>query len=292
MSTSTEQAKDRPPTSPRQHRKMPVAMLLCLVIVIVMLIGGSIFWLWRGNSARPGSPAQTGPGASTTALPTWIPTPITPPVGSFFYDTFANNKHGWDQSPDSARGYYRILVNNTLILATTDADTTLIESVPTSTINLSDYVVSTNFTIDQDSADDSIGLYVRGDSNLDYDYRIDINGNNTFDVAKEWLDTSSNQVEGKTTLLVPPRSSRLLQPPGKQNTLTVILIGPTLVVELNNIVVSQISDSSYASGQIALFAHDGGDDSGVIVSFTRIEIDRLALPQQTPVPTPTNVNQP
>jgi len=288
MSTSTEQAKDRPPIPPpHQRQRMPGIVLLSLVLIVIVLIGGSIFWLWRGNSASPGTGVKTGPTATATALPTWIPTPVTPPAGSFFYDIFANNSRGWDLSSDSTSGYYRILVNHTLILATTDADTTLIESVPTASINLSDYVISTDFTIDQGSTDDSIGLYVRGDSNLDHDYRIDINGNNTFDLAKEWLDTSAEQVKEETTLLVPPQSTSLLRPLGQSNTLTVILLGSTLVVELNNIVVSQITDTSYASGQIALFAHDGGDNSGVTVSFTRVEIDRLASPVQTPTPTPT-----
>jgi hypothetical protein len=284
MSTSTEQVKDRPPTPPsHRHQKMPVVVLLSVVPVIVVLIGGSLFWLWRGNSARSGNSVQTGPTATATALPT----PITPPVGSFFYDTFENNNHGWDLSSDSTSGYYRILVNHTLILATTDANTTLIESVPTSSINLSDYVVSTDFTINQGSADDNIGLYVRGDSNLDHDYRVDINGNNTFDVAKEWLASSGSEVREETTYLVEARSSSLLRPLGQKNTLMVILIGSTLVVELNNIVVSQVSDTSYTSGQIALFAHDGGDNSGVTVSFTRVEVDHLAWPVEEPVGTPT-----
>jgi hypothetical protein len=218
--------------------------------------------------------------------PTWIPTQVTPPARSIFYDTFVNNSHGWSLSGagDNASGYYRILVNNSLILAATKPYTTLVESINTST-ELTDYVISADFTINQVGNYDSIGFYLRGDSNLDNDYRIDINGDNTFDIVKEWLDKSSDQVEEKSIMLVPPRLTHLLNSPGQANNLSVIMIGSTIVVSLNKIVAAQISDRSYTNGQVALFAHSGGSKNGVLVSFTCVEIDSLAFPQETPVPT-------
>jgi hypothetical protein len=221
--------------------------------------------------------------ATTTTLPTWVPTAITPPALSTFYDTFINNYHNWPLTPlGSNDGYLRIMVNNSLILSNTNP-TPLIEAVPTLT-NLDNYVVSTDFTINQGDANDGTGLYLRGDNTLDHDYRIDVNGNNTFDVAKEYLDTQQSQQE---TMLVPPTHTDILNPPGHTNTLTVILIGPTITVEINNIVVATVNDSSYTNGQIALFARHGATSSGVTISFTRFEIDRLASEFMTPVPTPT-----
>jgi hypothetical protein len=177
-------------------------------------------------------------------------------------------------------------VNNSLILAATKVNTTLVESIPTST-NLTDYLISADFTIHQGSSVDSIGFYLRGDSNLDNDYRIDIYGNNTFAVAKEWLDKDDDQIEAKTTMLVSPQYTNLLKPPGQQNTLAVFMLGSTIVVSLNNIVAAQITDSSYTKAQVALFAHSGGGKDGITVSFTRVEIDRLGSPLETPEPTPT-----
>jgi hypothetical protein len=198
-----------------------------------------------------------------------------------FYDTFINDYHGWLLGSNG--GYFRIMVNNSLILSDTNPDTPLVEAAPTLT-NLDNYVVSTDFTISQGDGNDGTGLYLRGDSTLDHDYRVDINGNNTFDVAKEFLDTKQT---AQQTMLVPPTYTNVLHPPGRSNTLTVILIGPALTIEMNNVVVATVNDLSYTNGQIALFARHGATSSGVTISFTRFEIDRLASPFMTPVPTPT-----
>lgn len=198
-----------------------------------------------------------------------------------FYDTFISNSHGWPLGSNG--GYFRIMTNDALILSDTNPNTPLVEAVPTIT-NLDNYVVSTDFTINQGDANDGMGLYLRGDGTLDHDYRFDINGNNTFDVVKEYLDTNQS---GQEVMLVPPTHSEYLRPPGHLNTLTVFMIGPSITVEINNIVVATANDAAYTNGQIALFARHGATSSGVTVSFTRFEIDRLASPFMTPVPTPT-----
>jgi hypothetical protein len=210
-----------------------------------------------------------------------MPPEVTPPAAAIFYDTFVNNVRGWSLS--GSDGYFRILVNNTLILADTNPNTPLIESVPTS-VTLDNYAISVDFTIDRASARDSVGLYLRGDSTLDHDYRVDINGDATVDMAKEWLDASK---AARTTMLVPSRHASFLNPPGQQNTLTAFMTDSTLTVELNGFLVASVDDTSYPSGQVALFARNGSSPSGIVVSFTRVEIDRLASPFATPTPSPT-----
>lgn len=257
---------------------MPGIALVCVATMVVVLLGGSMFWLMHDRSSPP-SKARTP--ATATPAPTWVPTEVTPPAISMFYDTFVNNSHGW--SLGSGDGYFRILVNNSLILADTNPNTPLVEAVPAST-DLANYVVSADFTINQGDVNDGIGLYLRGDSTLDHDYRVDINGNNTIDVAKEYLDTSQN---AQTELLSPPEYSDFLKPLGKHNTLTVIMIDSTITVEVNNFVVATATDATYTDGQIALFARHGGTSRSVTVSFSRLEIDHLASPFETPTPTPT-----
>lgn len=277
MSTSTEQAPNHPPGLP--GRRTPGLVLACVAVIVVVIVGSSMFWLARSKNATPVSHTRVTPTATT--MPTWVPTAITPPVLSIFYDTFVGNYHGWPLGSNG--GYFRIMTDGSLILSDTNPNTPLVEAVPTIT-NLDNYVVSTNFTINQGDANDGMGLYLRGDSTLDHDYRIDINGNNTFDVVKEYLDANQS---GQETPLVPPTRSDYLNPPGRLNTLTIFLIGPAITVEINNIVVAAVSDSAYTNGQIALFARHGATSSGVTVSFTRFEIDRLASQFMTPVPTPT-----
>lgn len=257
-------------------------VLLCLAVAVVVLIGGSLFWLLRGSGSAPAAGKRRAVATATaTPVPSWTPTEATPPPNAIFYDDFANNSRGWSLS--GSDGYFRILVNNSLILSDTNPDTPLIESVPTS-VNMSDYLISLDFTIDQGDARDSIGLYLRGDGTLDHDYRIDINGDNTIDVAKEWLDSHQT---AQTTMLVPSQRAANLHPAGRKNTLTAILIGSTITIEMNGTVVATVNDPSYPSGQIALFARHGTGSNGVTATFRWIEIDRLASPLATPTPTPT-----
>ena len=276
MSMSTEQAPNSSSGQPR--KRTPGLVLACVAVIVAMLIGSSLFWMARGKENSPaGSPKAK---VTRVASPTWFPTPITPPALSMFYDTFINDYHGWPLGSNG--GYFRILTNNALILSDTNPNTPLVESAPTLT-NLDNYVVSTDFTVNQGDDHDGMGLYLRGDSTLDHDYRVDVNGDNTFDVAKEFLD---NRQSAQETMLVPPTHTAVLHAPGQVNTLTVILIGPALTVEINNAVVTTVHDVSYTNGQIALFARHGASSNGVTISFTRFEIDRLAPPFAHPTPTP------
>lgn len=106
---------------------------------------------------------------------------------------------------------------------------------------------------------------------MDHDYRIDINGDNTFDIAKEYLDSNNNP---RTVVLAAPRGSLALDPPGEQNTIKLVMSGSQLMLLINGIEVSSISDSDYSTGQIALFVHAGENSKEVSVSVSRVEVDK------------------
>lgn len=279
MSTSTEQVPPRPPQVPRRRPSGVVLVSVAALALVLVLLGASTFWMVQSLSHAPAARPTVRPGVTIT--PAWVPTPITPPDLAIFYDIFVNNAHGWLLGSNA--GYFRIMVNNSLILADTNPNTPLVESAPT--INLDNYVVSTDFTLNQGDANDGLGLYLRGDSTLDHDYRVDINGNGTVALAKEYLDAQRSLQE---TYLVQPERTGYLNPPGQPNTLTVIMIGSQITVEINSIIVMTSSDTTYTNGQIALFVRHGYTSRGVTVTFTRFEIDRLATRFMTPTPTPTS----
>lgn len=282
MRTPTRPAPSQAERDPGERHRPRILALVCGAVAVLFLLGGGLFWVWQtGERTHGPGHSQAVVPLPTTAVPTGMPSQETPPANAIFYDTFRTNAHGWSQS--GSDGYFRILVNQTLILADTNPNTPVIESVPTS-VTLDTYVISVDFTLNRADAGDSIGLYLRGDGTLDHDYRVDLGGDGTLDLAKEWLDASKT---ARVTLLVPARQTRLLHPPGQVNTLTVFVIGPTLTMELNGFLVASGQDTSYASGQVALFARHGSGASGVIVSFTRVEIDRVGSPFATPTPTPT-----
>ncbi len=278
MNTPAEPVENRPSTPPQGWKKKPVLVLVCLAVAVLLLVGGSFSWLFLTDNHNPARATNNPVLATATASPTWMPTEVTPPAASTFYDTFVNNKHGWSLS--GTGGDLRILTNKRLILANMNPNTTLIESVPTST-TLDNYVMSVDFTLNLGDAHDSVGFYVRGDSHLDHDYRIEITGNKTVDIAKEWLDSTQTP---QSTILVSPQATHLLNPPGKSNTLTVFLIDQTITVLLNNVALTTITDPTYTSGQVALFVHHAHSSRGAIYSFSRVEIDRLASPFATPGP--------
>ena len=95
--------------------------------------------------------------------------------------------------------------------------------------------------------------------------------------AKESLNEDNQQT---SKLLVDHEQTSWLQDPGKQNTLTVIMKGPELMLILNGAIVKSISDTDYTHGQIALFIENGATSEGAIADFSSIVI--YAAPDQLP----------
>lgn len=274
-----EQAEHHPPPPHDVPKNISATLLLCVAVIVFSLVGSSAFWLLRTGHNASGHTNKSIFSTTPASSPTGTPIEITPPAQSTFYDTFVDNRHGWSLSGTS--GDVRMLTNARLILANTNTDSILIESVPTST-TLDDYVMSVDFTLNLGDAHDSTGLYLRGDSHLDHDYRIDINGNKTIDIVKEWLDNTQTP---QSTFLMTPQVTHWLNPAGSSNTLTVFMIDQTITVLLNNIAITTVTDPSYVSGQVALFVRHGSSSKGAMYSFSRVEIDRLASPFATPTPT-------
>lgn len=201
-------------------------------------------------------------------LPTATPTPVLSPSATpqpLFTDNFTDNSKGWYTGDVS--GYTRIISDSGLTLAVTNHKV-LTESLPTND-TFDDFTVTTTFTLLNADEHDSVGLYVRGDSNLDHDYRVEVFGNNTYAISKEVLDTNDNLV---ATFLVPPTHTSLLKPIGQPNILTVTMKGPTLLLCINNSRASAATDTDYTRGQIALFVENGNTSNGVTATFSSITV--------------------
>jgi 3-keto-disaccharide hydrolase len=249
-------------------RRMRHIIFLVIIVMLLLLSISSFFFIitGRGNGSRL---------ATNTEIPTPTSTPTsiyleTPPAQSEFYDTFKNNALGWSVS--STAGYYRTVKPGALTLVNTNLDTTMVESLPTNS-TFDNCTVIVNLTILKANLDDSVGIYVRGDSNLERDYRIDLNGNGTFDIAKEYLDASNNP---QSAILLGPKTDPALNPQGESNTITLTMYGSQLQLFINNVKVGDVIDSDYISGQVALFTHLGGSSQDVAASFSMVEIDKIS----------------
>ena len=243
---------------PRPRRGLNVLLIATIITVLLVLSFSGFFFIQISK----------GKGLQSTPTPTSIYME-TPPPQSVFYDTFINNALGW--STLSTAGYDRSVKPGELILTNTIPGTTLIESLPTNSI-YDNFTVSIDLTILKAGGNDSVGIYIRGDSNLDHDYRIDLNGNGSFDIAKEYLDSKNDP---RSVFLDGPHKSSALNPLGVQNTITVVMDGSQLQLFHNQVKVSTVNDSDYTIGQVALFVRAGENSSGVSVSFSRVEVDKL-----------------
>lgn len=264
-------------------RKWPLVGILCLLLLVI--VSGICFVPGiKGNSHSSSHRlGQTATANMTTpmlnATLSLTPTPL-------FFDDFIASNQGWALSgPNDTSGYLRTRVNNQLVLSDTNHQI-LIESLPTNT-TFSDFSLTVTFTLLKGDQNDSVGLYLRGDSNLDHDYRIDVFGDNKFSIKKELLNPDKT---ARTDILDGPIASPLLMPENQANTLTVIMKGPFMAFAINGTIAASLVDTDYSRGQIALFVNNGSTSDGVSASFSSVRVD--SAPDQVPgfpayPPTPT-----
>jgi hypothetical protein len=259
--------------------------MICLLLIV--LAGGSIFYIarlqGREQNTTPSSQslaATKQPEATVTRTVSQMPSlPLVPTPSSvpelLFSDYFLDNSNGW--LTGSSSGYTRTITQGALSIAATNHKI-LIESLPPNH-GFDDFLLKTVFTFHQGDEHDSVGLFLRGDSNLDHDYRIDLYGDNTYTLIKESLDEHNNRV---STFLDDPATTSALHMRGLPNELTVIMKGPTLVLLLNGTIVASVDDPDLKHGQIALFVQHGRTSAGVRALFHRLEV--FKAPQQLPTP--------
>lgn len=243
-----------------------IQRLLIVMVTLVLLVIISAGMLILRNYVQRMNEKATTTSALASSSP--VPKPI-------FEDTFANNKKGWYVGQSA--GYARLITNNGLMLTDTN-HTIMVESLPISQ-QFEDVTITTTFTFVSGGKQDSVGLYVRGDSNLDHDYRIEIFGDNTYAISKESIDARNGQ---EITFLVPPTTTPLLNPRGQANTLTLTMDVSTLTLSINGKVASQITDTEYTTGQVALFVSNDPTSNGVVGLFSSISITPIIDSKHSP----------
>jgi len=245
-----------------KKNKTTIGVIFAVVCLLVIVLGGSMFYLVRGGASQ--STITSKKITPTVPLPTQTVT-ATAQTQPLFFDDFVNSNKGWSLS--NVSGYTRKIEHSNLTLADQNHKT-LTESLPTTT-TFNNFMVTVTFTLVQASGDDSVGLYLRGDSYLDHDYRVDLYGNNTYAISKEFLDSNGSP---QTTFLVKPTVSAVLHPVGEQNTIMVMMKGPHMVLLMNSVEVTAVDDSAYTAGQIALFVQNSAASEGVAASFSSIAV--------------------
>lgn len=248
-----------------QGGKRPKLLFMAgLVIVLLVILGGSIFAIGRSK------------GSTTTTVSNNAVTP-TPPPQSLFTDNFADNSKGWGVG--SGKGFSCTIEHN--VLSFSEANHRVLDiAIPgrnTVPALYGDFSVTAMFTLLKADQNDSVGLYVRGAStggNFNQGYFVDIYGDNSYDIFKVFADAN------KDTFLANSTTSTLINPLGQQNKLTVDMKGPKMVVLINDKVLISVSDNDYKSGQIALFVENGKSSNGVQANFSSVLVN--PVPNQLP----------
>src|SRR5215469_5944988 len=160
------------------------ARILLLILSVFLLISSIIIIISRNQVVHPAS--ESNISMTPSATPKYLD---TPPAEAEFYDTFKNNAQSWNVS--SSSGYVRMITQDGLILTNTHRNSTLIESLPTNSL-FANCTVIVDLAMLEVGSNDSIGIFFRGDTNLEHDYRLDLFGDGNFDVVKESLDSKNN----------------------------------------------------------------------------------------------------
>lgn len=252
------------------NRKSLNRILIPVIAIFLLIVFSSgLYFLERGKAspaAKHGKTPTVDANATASAA-SGTPAPL-------FTDNFVDNSRGW--AIINGPGYTRTIANNALIL--TDSNHQILpEPLPTDAI-YNDFTVTSTFTLLQADRYDGAGIYVRGDSNLDHDYRIEIFGDDTYSIVEEYLDSSNNP---SSIALVQPTRLSLIHPKGQQNKVTVTLKGTALTLLINGTFVKSIAVTDYTKGQIALFVQNGNTSDGAIASFSSVEVDPVTAEMPT-----------
>ncbi len=244
----------------REKNKKHVKLIPLYMVVLLVCITGVIFLTLKFANEK----AHTSSSPNKTSTPTQTPT-VQGTAFPLFSDDFSDNSKGW--SVVNVSGYRRTLHSGVLTLSSTTHNV-LVESIPTRT-TFTNFSLTTSFTLVQGDKNDSVGLYLRGDSNLDHDYRIDIFGNNMYAISKEALDGSDGLEQ---TFLVHRTHTKQLHSIGQKNTLAVTMNGPMMAVQINGETICSLTDTKYTHGQIALFVENGQTSNGITAKFHNLVI--------------------
>src|SRR5512146_395355 len=155
--------------SKNNHSGNKWRLLIGITFLLLIMIGSTIALFQANRENTNQNKRSTAVAVKPTITPTLSLTPL-------FSDAFLDNNQGW--SIGDAVDYTRHIGNGKLTLTSTNHKI-LIESLPTSDL-FNDFSVTVDLTMLQADGHDRVGLYVRGDSNLDHDYRLDILGNMTY----------------------------------------------------------------------------------------------------------------
>lgn len=243
-----------------KRRALNMKKVVSLVVILLILICGSI----------AGYVVLTLPrtGKHTTSVPSGYPIPKGAPL---FAETFMDNSQQWDMQ--SMQGRYQVSIDKkNLILE--DDDNKLFPIMLPGAKKFANFKFIINAMFSKGDRENGYGLCIRGTTDasgyLTAYYRIELYGNSAYAISKVATDANGNTT---STTLVETTAHAAIKPMGQSNQIAVIANGPKITLIVNGQTVQTFSDTSYASGAIALFVSNlPGTHPGAQAMFSHLAI--------------------
>jgi|GEM_PF-462546 len=256
------QSREARPTE-SANRRFPTVFIVCLSILLIIIIGGSVFiasTLLKSNATSQ-SPA-TAPVAS-------FPAPTTTPL---FTDAFTGNKNGWYLQNDP--GKMTSMIGGGTMTLEDDIHTQVYAKVPGNK-SFGDFKLLADVMLAKGDVNSAYGFYIRGATNQNGNwstyYRLSLYGDGTYAILKGVVDVNGNVT---TTILVNYTPSPVIQPKvGDINHLLIIANGSSITLGVNGQNIKTITDGNYKSGSVGMFVSNLQDaQSGTQVQFSNFGI--------------------
>lgn len=254
----------------RVRRRSPLVYFLCVVLGLSLLFFASL----NAAGLSPFNISQLFRRASAndTKVKERFPRPKKSPL---FADTFVDNRSGWNVQ--SVLGTYSVVVANEELSLESDNHTLLWETLPGERI-FTNFELFVDATLAKGDLINGYGIYIRGRSTAKSDlaeyYRFELYGDSAYALFKGSTDQHGMTVN---TRVINYTLSPAIQKLGKTNHIVIIAQGSHFSLVVNNQSLVSFSDTSYASGSIALFvANLPGAPPVAEANFSQFSIYDLA----------------
>jgi len=245
--------------SSQQKRGRKVGLLVGVVLLAVLLVGGSYIGYYYYKQHYLSSSTMSV-NHTRVVMPTTVP---------LFSDSFANNKMGWDLT--SYPGKFSVKVGAGSLVLEDDQNKLLWEVVPGG--NFTDFRLDVNARLTKGDPNNGYGVLIRASSqgtDLGTYYRFELYGDGTYAIFKGYLDasgmTQSTKVQG---YVIHPAIAKV----GYVNHITIIAKGSAMSLIINGQAVYTYTDDNYKGGSIALFVSNLPElTPGAQATFTNLAI--------------------
>ncbi len=254
----------RKPSPPPEHKRgISGRQIIGIFLLLAILLAGGL-WEYRYITVRD-KPAS---GPSQPTMPKATPTPSTPPV---FADAFADNSNAWNLQ--STQGQFAVAIGGGNLSLEDDHNKLLWELLPGSK-TYDDFRLVVDAKLAKGSQNNGYGIYFRGKSNQSSDlatyYRFELYGDGSYALFKGTVDAAGKTGSMK---LIGYIADPAIQKQGGTNHIVLVAAGPKLTFSVNNQTLKTITDTSYASGTIALFVSNlEGSPPGAQAMFSNLAI--------------------